>query len=73
MENKLEIPKPQTKSYFVEYSKQMDDFLRIREIKTIVSDADIVRIKIDDYNDNAFALLMIDFGKWVKEQTNVNA
>lgn len=71
MENNLEIPKPQTISYFVEYTKQLGDFLDDRGIKKIVSDADIVCIKIDDYNDNTFALLMIDFGRWLEVNTNV--
>lgn len=67
----LQKGEPSPQLYFVDYTKELVEFLNIRGISHITSDVDIVCISIwRAYSDNEFALLMADFGRWLEQNKN---
>lgn len=45
----------------------MDMFLASKQIKSSTSDADIIYIRLEGYNDTEFVNLIIEYAKWLKE------
>lgn len=54
-------------TYHFEWSLTMQFFLDSKGIASDTSDADIMCIKIDGYDDTNFINLIIEYSKWLKE------
>jgi len=52
------------------YTPEMHEFVQERKISNFVSDADILVIRLLDHNDNEFAMLMLEFAKWLVDHEN---
>jgi len=50
--------------YAITYRPDIEIFLKGRGVEHSISDADIVVIKLDAFDDDAFAELMIDYWRW---------
>jgi hypothetical protein len=56
--------------YFFDWTIQMDEYLTTKGYTFYVSDADIIRIKLNGWNDNVFVNLLLDFSCWLIENAN---
>jgi hypothetical protein len=73
--NKMENYPVPTREYFLDHSPLLSKFLKEKQIDghNIINDSDILVVKLQCYNDTAFAVLMLEYAKWLVElKQNVN-
>jgi hypothetical protein len=56
--------------YFIDYTSNLKEFLYLRGIPHIVSEADIICVSIDGWNDTEFSALMMEYCLWLIEHQN---
>ena len=55
------------KEYCINYTRQMGAFLEAKKVNHFVTDADIICIRVQGWNDSPFVMLMLEFAQWLIE------
>ena len=58
------------KIYFIDWTKKLDEFLTAKGYFFIVSEADIIGLKLYGHNDTVFVNLMLDYSRWIIDNAN---
>lgn len=57
-----------TRTYFLNWSPMFHAFINERKVDghQIINDSDVLVVRLECHNDTAFAVLMLEFAKWLE-------
>jgi len=58
------------KEYCINYTPQFGEFLKAKQVNHFVTEADIIVIRIQGWNDSPFVMLLLEFAEWLIDHEN---
>lgn len=58
------------REYYINYTRLMGEFLKTKSVNHFVTDADIICIRLEGWNDSPFVMLLLEFAEFLIDNEN---